>query len=84
MESQLAGGMTSPKSLDKMLPWFCCICCLGHIMSRGGESLHKCAWHSIRVPWYEEEADKLAEVQKRSAKMMKRGKIAAAKRGMLH
>lgn len=37
-----------------------------------------------RVPWYQEDADKLAEVQKRSAKMMKRGKIEAAKQGMLH
>lgn len=36
------------------------------------------------VPWNQEDADKLAEVQKRSAKMMKRGKTEAAKQGMLH
>lgn len=36
------------------------------------------------VPRYQEDADKLAEVQERSAKMMKRGKMEAAKQGMLH
>lgn len=36
------------------------------------------------VPWYQEDADKLAEVQKRSAKMMKRGKVEAAMQGPLH
>ena len=37
-----------------------------------------------RVPWHQEDADRLAAVQKRSAKMMRREKIEAAKQGMLH